>query len=374
MRIGGRLRRETLQIMHACCCGVAGHKTQIVACLRRFDAAGQRQQELRPFGTMTQDILALADWLSATGCTPVAMESTGVYWKPVYNLLEGMFELLVVNAQRIKAVPGRKTDAKDAEWVAALLQHGLLRGSFIPPAPQRALRDLTRHRSTLVAERARIVNRLRKVLEDAHIQLAAVVSDIAGLQDRLHEAEADMTLLDTIPGIRRRAAEIILAEIGHDMRRFPSAKPRASWAGMGPGNHESAGKRKSGKTRQGSRWLRQALIEAAPGAAHTRPTSLAALYRRLQARRGTKKALVASVMRLWSSSTISCRAKRPIRTWGRITLMSGIGKLSNVGSSAVWNNWAIRSLCSRLPPLRNRHFQSSINSDAVWSGYITPLT
>jgi transposase len=353
-----------MQIMHACCCGLDVHKKQIVACLMRFDEAGQRQQELRTFGTMTQDILALADWLSATGCTHVAMESTGVYWKPVYNLLEGLFELLVVNAQHIKAVPGRKTDAKDAEWIADLLQHGLLRGSFIPPAPQRALRDLTRHRSTLVAERARIVNRLQKVLEDANIKLAAVVSDIAGvsaramvqgliegetdvqalaelargrlrskrdaleqalagrmrphhaflltehlshvayldesierftaeLQDRLHEVEADITRLDTIPGISRRAAEIILAEIGPDMGRFPSAKHLASWAGMCPGNHESAGKRNSGKPRKGSRWLRQVLIEAAHGAAHTRYTYLAALYRRLQARRGTKKALVA---------------------------------------------------------------------------------
>jgi transposase len=313
---------------------------------------------------MTQDILALADWLTATGCTHVAMESTGVYWKPVYNLLEGLFEILVVNAQHIKAVPGRKTDVKDAEWIADLLQHGLLRGSFVPLAPQRDLRDLTRHRSTLVAERARIVNRLQKVLEDANIKLAAVASDIAGvsaramlqglidgetdvqalaelargrmrtkrdvleqalvgrmrphhaflltehlshleyldesiarfmaeLQARLHEAEADMALLDTIPGISWRAAEIILAEIGRDMGRFPSAKHLASWAGICPGNYESAGKRKNGKTRKGSRWLRQVLIEAAHGAAHTKHTYLAALYRRMQARRGTKKALVA---------------------------------------------------------------------------------
>jgi transposase len=286
------------------------------------------------------------------------------HWKPVYNLLEGLFEILVVNAQHIKAVPGRKTDVKDAEWIADLLQHGLVRGSFVPLAPQRDLRDLTRHRSTLVAERARIVNRLQKVLEDANIKLAAVASDIAGvsaramlqglidgetdvqalaelargrmrtkrdvleqalvgrmrphhaflltenlshleyldesiarfmaeLQARLHEAEADMALLDTIPGISWRAAEIILAEIGRDMGRFPSAKHLASWAGICPGNYESAGKRKNGKTRKGSRWLRQVLIEAAHGAAHTRHTYLAALYRRMQARRGTKKALVA---------------------------------------------------------------------------------
>jgi transposase len=353
-----------MQIIHACCCGLDVHKKRIVACLMLYDGAGQRQKELRTFGTMTQDILALADWLTATGCTHVAMESTGVYWKPVYNLLEGLFEILVVNAQHIKAVSGRKTDVKDAEWIADLLQHGLLRGSFVPLAPQRDLRDLTRHRSTLVAEGARIVNRLQKVLEDANIKLAAVASDIAGvsaramlqglidgetdvqalaelargqmrtkrdvleqalvgrmrphhaflltehlshleyldesiarfmaeLQARLHEAEADMALLDTIPGISWRAAEIILAEIGRDMGRFPSAKHLASWAGICPGNYESAGKRKNGKTRKGSRWLRQVLIEAAHGAAHTKHTYLAALYRRMQARRGTKKALVA---------------------------------------------------------------------------------
>jgi transposase len=199
-----------MQIMHTCCCGLDVHKKQIVACLMRFDEAGQRQQELRTFGTMTQDILALADWLSATGCTHVAMESTGVYWKPVYNLLEGLFELLVVNAQHIKAVPGRKTDAKDAEWIADLLQHGLLRGSFIPPAPQRALRDLTRHRSTLVAERARIVNRLQKVLEDANIKLAAVVSDIAGVSARamvqgLIEGETDVQALAELARGRLRS-------------------------------------------------------------------------------------------------------------------------------------------------------------------------
>jgi transposase len=169
-----------MQIVPACGCGLDVHKKQIVACLMRVDEAGQRPQELRTCGTMTQAILALADWLSATGCTHVALERTGVYWKPVYTRLEGLFALLVVNAQHIKAVPGRNTDAKDAEWSADLLQHGLLRGSFIPPAPQRALRDLTRHRSTLVAERARIVNRLQKVLADANIKLAAVVSDIAG--------------------------------------------------------------------------------------------------------------------------------------------------------------------------------------------------
>lgn len=313
---------------------------------------------------MTQDLLALADWLTAAGCSHVAMESTGVYWKPVYNLLEGLFELLVVNAQHIRRVPGRKTDVQDAEWIADLLQHGLLRGSFVPATAQRQLRELTRHRSTLVAERARIVNRLQKVLEDANIKLAAVASDITGVSarmmlqalldgerdsavlaqlargrmrakrglleqalcgrmrphhafmitehpshleyldesigrftaevgERLSDAEEQIKLLDTIPGLSRRAAEVILAEVGADMSRFPTAKHLASWAGICPGNYESAGKRKSGKTRKGSRWLRQLLIEAAHGAAHAKRTYLGALYRRLAARRGAKKALVA---------------------------------------------------------------------------------
>lgn len=353
-----------MQIVHACCCGLDVHKKLIVACLMFFDEMGRRHKEIRTFGTMTQDILALSDWLTAARCTHVAMESTGVYWKPVYNLLEGSFEVLVVNAQHIKQVPGRKTDVQDAEWIADLLQHGLLRASFIPPQAQREQRDLTRHRTTLVAERARIVNRLQKVLEDANIKLAAVASDITGvsaramlqalldgeqdaavlaqlaqgrmrskrdlleqalvgrmrphhafmisehlshleyldesiarfsteLSDRFSSAEEEIVLLDTIPGLSRRAAEVILAEIGRDMSRFPSAKHLASWAGICPGNHESAGKRKSGKTRKGSRWLRQVLIEAAHGAAHSKHTYLGALYRRMAARRGTKKALVA---------------------------------------------------------------------------------
>ncbi len=155
-----------MQIIHRCCCGLDVHKKLIVACLISFNEAGSPQKEIRYFTTMTKDILALADWLTSVGCTHVAMESTGVYWRPIWNLLEGQFELLLVNAQHIKAVPGRKTDTKDAEWIADLLQHGLLRASFVPPAPQRRLRELTRYRSTLLAERARLVNRLHKVLED----------------------------------------------------------------------------------------------------------------------------------------------------------------------------------------------------------------
>jgi transposase len=319
---------------------------------------------VRTFRTMTTELLALADWLHAAECTHVAMESTGVYWRPVYNLLEGLFTLLVVNAQHVKAVPGRKTDVKDAEWMAELLRHGLLRGSFIPPKPQRQLRELTRHRTTLVQDRARVINRLQAVLEDANIKLAAVVTDIRGVsaramlealiagqrdvtvladlargrlrakRDQLAEAlqgyftphhsfllteylsqidyldeaiarvstmiaqhleteQEAMALLDTIPGVSQRTAEILLAEIGTDMTRFPSAKHLASWAGMCPGHHESAGKRLSGKTRKGSRWLRQVLVEAAHVAAKTRQTYLAAQYQRIAARRGKKRALIA---------------------------------------------------------------------------------
>ena len=353
-----------MQILHSCCCGLDVHKKQIVACLMFTDSAGKRQKEIRTFGTMTADILSFSDWLASAGCTHLAMESTGVYWKPIYNLLEGLFELLVVNAQHIKMLPGRKTDVRDAEWIADLLQHGLLRASFIPSSNQRELRDLTRHRSTLVSERARIVNRLQKVLEDTNIKLASVASDITGvsarkmlqalidgerdaaalaamakgrmrskqvlleqaLNGRMREHHAfliaehlghidyldesitrftteinqhlmnemqEIELLDTIPGVSARTAEILLAEIGTDMTRFPSAKHLSSWAGMCPGNNESAGKRKTGKTRKGSKWLRQVLTEAAHGAAATKNTYLGALYRRLAPRRGTRKALVA---------------------------------------------------------------------------------
>jgi transposase len=353
-----------MDVIHSCCCGLDIHKKTVVACLIRSAQGQPPQKEVRTFRTMTAELLLLADWLQAAGCTHVAMESTGVSWRPVYNLLEGLFTLLVVNAQHIKAVPGRKTDVKDAEWVAELLRHGLLRGSFIPSKPQRQLRELTRHRTTLVQDRARVINRPQAVLEDANIKLAAVVTDIRGVsaramlealiagqrdvdaladlargrlrtkRDQLAEAlrgyftphhsfllteylsqidyfddaidrvstvieqhlvaeQEAIALLDTIPGVSQRTAEILLAEIGTDMGRFPSAKHLASWAGMCPGHHESAGKRLSGKTRKGSRWLRQVLVEAAHVAAKTKQTYLAAQYRRIAARRGKKRALIA---------------------------------------------------------------------------------
>jgi transposase len=340
------------------------HKKRVVACLLTPGPDGTPRKEVRTFSTMTEDLLMLGDWLTGAGCTHVAMESTGVYWQPIYNLLEGELELLVVNARHMKAVPGRKTDVKDCEWIAELLRHGLLRASFVPDRPQRELRELTRYRSTLVAERSAEINRVQKTLEGANIKLASVATDIMGvsgrqmlaalvegvkdgaavaqlargrLREKLPELERALTgrigahqrfllarqlahidfldaqieqvsaevaerlrpfeevidRLDTIPGVGRRVAEVLVAEVGSDLSRFPTAGHLASWAGMCPGNNESAGKRLSGRTRKGSPWLRTALIEAAQAASRTRGTYLAAQYRRLAARRGRKRALVA---------------------------------------------------------------------------------
>jgi transposase len=353
-----------MDILYRCCAGLDVHKKTVVACVRRIDVAGQARQEIRTFGTMTGDLLALSDWLAEQGVEQVAMESTGVYWKPVFNILEGRFAVMLVNAQHIKQVPGRKTDVKDCAWIAQLLQHGLLRASFVPPPPIRELRDLTRQRSQLVAEKATAANRVQKVLEDANIKLASVATDVLGVSGRdmleaiiageddaekladkarkrlRHKIPALQTalrgrvtehhrfqlrlLLDhvthleeligrlgarieevtapfaeaverltTIPGVEQRAAETVIAEIGPNMEQFPTADHLASWAGMCPGNNESAGKRKSGRTTKGSRWLRQMLTQAAWAASHTKDTYLAAQYRRLAARRGKKRALVA---------------------------------------------------------------------------------
>ena len=361
-----------MDVVHARCCGLDVHKKSVVACLITPGPDGAPTKQVRTFGTMTADLLELADWLSAAACTHVAMESTGVYWKPIYNLLEEQFTLLLVNAQHIKAVPGRKTDVKDCEWIADLLRHGLLRGSFVPTRPERELRELTRYRTSLVRERSAEVQRLHKTLEGANLKLAAVASDLLGrsgremlaalvagttdaavladlargqlrtklpaleralagscgphqrfllahqlahidyldeglaqvsveIAERLHPFEEALERLDTIPGVGRRTAENLLAEIGPDMSRFPSAGHLASWAGMCPGQHESAGKRKNGKTRKGSKWLRALLIEAAHGAAHTKDCYLGAQYRRLVARRGKGKAAMAvghSILRI----------------------------------------------------------------------------
>ena len=353
-----------MEIVYARCCGLDVHKRTVVACLLVPGPAGAPSKEIRTFGTMTRDLLALSDWLTAAGCTHVAMESTAVFWKPIYNLLEGNFALVVVNAAHIKAVPGRKTDVRDAEWIADLLRHGLLRASFIPGRSQRELRELTRYRTTLIHERANEVNRLQKVLEGANIKLASVATDILGksgrdmlealvggasdsallaqlargrlreklpqleqalagqfgahhrfliaqqlahidfldaslervsteIAERVRPFEAEVARLQSIPGVGRRTAEVLVAEIGVDLIRFPTARHLASWAGLCPGNDESAGKRRSGRTRKGSPWLRTALVEAAQAAARTKETYLAAQYRRLATRRGAKRAAVA---------------------------------------------------------------------------------
>jgi transposase len=349
------------------CCGIDIHKRTAVACLLRRAADGTCAAETRTFGTTTDALGALGAWLHAAGCTHVAMEATGVYWKPAYHALEGLCTVWLVNAAHIKNVPGRKTDVADAEWIADLLQHGLLRPSVVPEQAQRDLRDLTRTRTSLIEQRTALVNRIQAVLEDAQIKLAGVASDIMGVSGRdilaallagstdvaamadlargslrrkrealeqalhgrmtdhhrlllaLHlehvdlldeqiarldeqiaayvrPATRELVLLQTIPGIGRRVAEILLAEIGADVSRFPSAGHLASWAGMCPGQYESAGKRKGGRRRCGNRALRRALAEAAKAAARTKKpdrTYLRTRYWRLVTRCGKKKAAIA---------------------------------------------------------------------------------
>lgn len=353
-----------MDVIYACCAGLDVHKKTVVACARRIGPDGQADRRVRTFRTMTADLIELADWLDAEGVTHVAMESTGVYWKPVYHLLEGRFEVLLANAHRVKNVPGRKTDVKDAEWIAQLLQYGLLEASFIPPPPVRDLRDLTRQRAQLVRERAGVVNRVQKVLEDANVKLSSVATDVLGASGRamlaaivggtddpealaglargsLRGKAAELALalrgmvtdhhrfllrtllrqveqlegliaeytarveevmlpfaeaagrIESIPGVGARAAEAIVAEIGTDMARFPTAGHLASWAGLCPGNNESAGKRRTGRTTKGSQWLRAVLVQVAWSASHTKETILSATYRRWAKRLGKKKALVA---------------------------------------------------------------------------------
>jgi transposase len=354
----------TRDILYRCCAGLDVHKKTVVACVRCLDQAGRVHQEVRTFGTMTADLLALADWPAERGVTHAAMGSTGVFWKPVFNLLEGPVDVILVNAQHVKQVPGRKTDVKDSQWLADLLQHGLLKASFVPPAPIRQLRDLTRQRARLVADKATVANRIHKVPGDANIKLGSVATDVLGVsgRDMIEALSAGQTdpaqladkargrlrakipalqaalcgratdhrrfqlrlLMDqlghlgaligrlvsrieevmapfveaaqrltTIPGVEQRTAEVVVAEIGTNMEQFPTAAHLASWAGMCPGNNESAGKRRRGRTTKGSRWLRQVLTQAAWAASHTKDTYLASQYRRLAARPGQKRALVA---------------------------------------------------------------------------------
>jgi len=353
-----------MEILHTRCAGLDVHKKVVVATILVSDEHGQLTKETRSFETMTASLLALSDWLTGFGITHAAMESTGEYWKPIFNILEENFEILLVNAQHIKAVPGRKTDVKDSEWIADLLRYGLLKASFVPPKGQRELRDLTRFRTTFIKERATLINRVQKALEGANIKLASVVTNIEGVsgraildaiiegkatpeamaelakgrlrtkRDALEQALAgrvqahhrfilqellcqidslDETIerfdteiqdycrpfdvaiehLDTIPGVARETAEVIVSEIGVDMSRFPTANHLASWAGVAPGNYESAGKRLSGRTTKGNQALATALTQAAWAASHTKNTYLSAQYHRIASRRGRKKAIVA---------------------------------------------------------------------------------
>jgi len=338
------------------------HKAQVTACVRAADEGGRRVARVEQFKTTVRGLLVLHDWLKAHGVTQVTMEATGVYWKPIFHVLEDDFELVLVNARHVKQVPGRKTDVCDAAWLCQLAEAGLLRASLVPPKPIRALRLLTRYRKTQVSERQREANRLHKVLEDTGIKLDCVATDILGVSgramldalvagttdpevladlargrlraklpalrealegrfdarhallvgailahldfldeqiDRLSQAvgealaphAAAVELLRSIPGVERRTAENVLAEIGLDMTRFPSAGHLASWAGQCPGNHESAGKRRSGRTRKGSKWLNEALKEAALAATHKNGSYLQALYQRLRPRVGHGRAL-----------------------------------------------------------------------------------
>lgn len=353
-----------MQVMHSAVGGLDIHKAVVVGCAMKTADNGKVTKETVSFGTTTPELLRLGDWLKGHEIKIVAMESTGSYWKPIYNILEGQVELMVVNAHHIKAVPGRKTDVKDAEWIAELLRHGLIKGSFVPDKPQRELRELVRHRNNQVDRRAQCVNELQRTLESTNIKLGNVVTDITGksalemlqamlagntnpealaemargrlkekkpllreaLQGRVDEhhrlilaqlladisnyeehiveagvmieqrLEAQQDLLDRldeIPGINQRVAQIIAAEVGTEVSRFPTAENLISWAGICPGLNQSGGKRKNGHIKAGNISLRRAVVEAANAASRKKDCYLSAMYRRLAARKGRKRALVA---------------------------------------------------------------------------------
>jgi transposase len=343
------------------CAGIDVHKDSLVVCVR-LDG---REPPVETFGATSGEILRLGDWLAELGVTIAAMESTGVYWQPVWNLLEDRLQLMLVNPQHIRRVPGRKTDVTDSQWIAQLLEHGLLSPSFVPPKAQRQLRDLTRQRTQLLGDGARVINRVQKVLETANVKIAGLISDLAGVSGRkvltalaqgkltpqemaelvdrrmelkkpaLREALAgnvgehhrfmlrqllaqldhidqqvetfDLRIaevmsplerqtvqrLDEIPGFDVRTGQNVIAEIGTDMSRFPSAAHLASWAGLCPGNNQSGGKRKHGKTRQANRWLKAAMTQSAWGASRTRNSYFAVQHRRLSKQRGVKRASIA---------------------------------------------------------------------------------
>jgi transposase len=355
--------QSELPEMYERCGALDVHKETVAACIR-IPGLNGKQQEIRTFGTMTTDLLALRDWLVSHGVTHVAMESTGVYWKPVYHILEEDMEIVLVNAAHVKNVPGHKTDVKDCAWLAKLMEVGLLKGSFVPPRPFRDLRDLTRFRKQLINDRVREVNRLHKILQDSGVKLSSVATDVMGVSGRAmiegliqgttdpevladlakgklrkklpllqkaltskfreHHAfmaaqilslidgieaaledisariealmrpfEKSVIKLKKVPGLEHKAIEDILAEITDNMSYFPTSRHIASWSAVCPGNNESAGKKKSGKTRHGNKWLRAALVQAARAAVRQKDSYFAALYRRLVVRRGDQKAIVA---------------------------------------------------------------------------------
>lgn len=353
-----------MEVVHARCAGLDVHKKSVYGCVMCCEPNGDKRQEKRSFGTMTRDLLSLTDWLKQHEVTHVVMEATGVYWRPIWAILEGQFNLMLVNPHHVKAIPGRKTDAKDCEWIAELLQHGLLRGSFVAPTEIQDLRDLTRYRVELAQSQNRVANRIQKLLEQANIKLSSVASDtlgvsgqqmldaiIAGEQDpeqlanlarrklrgkipelrlalegrvrdhhrfllkeyleewralgerirrieeeierRMVPFEEAVTLWESIPGMNRATAYNLVAEIGVNMAQFPSAQHLASWAGLCPGNNESAGKRMSGAMRDGNKWLRRTLCQGAWAVSRKKDCYLAAQFRRIAARRGMKRAVMA---------------------------------------------------------------------------------
>jgi transposase len=410
-----------MRIIYRSVAGLDVHKKTVVATRMRVDEEERLVWDTKTFGTMTHDLLAMLDWLAEWECTHVAMESTGDYWKPVFNVLEGTFEVYLVNAQHVKHVPGRKTDVTDSAWLAELMLHGLLKPSFIPPKPQRALRDLTRYRTKLVQERSRTVNRVQKLLEGANIKLGSVVSDVMGVSaqtmmaelctgrmspqemahlargtlrgkipeleqaltgvveahhrfllskqlahiDFLDEQVADISteiarqleemsapprtpeedpsyppttesgsdngvapltwteaveLLDTIPGVNVKTAESILAEMGLDMSRFPTADNLTAWAGLAPGNYESAGKRYSGRRRKGNQPLATTMVQAAWSAVRTKGTYLKSRYHRLAARRGKKRAIVGVARSMLVSAWHMLTYRQPYQELGETFL------------------------------------------------------
>jgi transposase len=353
-----------MQVVYPCCAGLDVHQKTVSACVIACEADGKKRRQVRVFGSYTGELFGLADWLREQGVTHVAVEATGVYWRPVWAVLEEQFEQLLVNPQHIKAVPGRKTDAKDCEWIADLLQHGLLRGSFVPPSPIQDLRDLTRYRVELRQSQSRVANRIQKLLEQANLKLSSVASNTLGVSGRhileaiikgqdspeqlaqlargklknkipqlvqalegrvrphhrfllaefleewdwfeqriVHlEEEIDkqigpfeqaLALWQTMPGVDRVTACCLVAEIGVNMNQFPTAQQLASWAAICPGNHESAGKQKSGKTRDGNKWLRRTLCQAAWAVSRKKNCYLSSQFKRIAARRGPKRALMA---------------------------------------------------------------------------------